>query len=44
MEHYGLEVKDGMLIAKNKEDIEDQESYWDDRSLVSKILLNSQYG
>lgn len=44
MEHYDLEIKDGMLIAKNKEDIEDQESYWDDRSLVSKILLNQQYG
>ena len=44
MEHYGLEIKDGMLIAKNKEDIEDQESYWDDQSLVKKIGLNQIFG
>jgi len=44
MEYYDLEVKDGMLIAKNKEDIEDQESYWDDQSLVKKIGLNSIFG
>lgn len=44
MVHYGLEVKDGVLIAKNKEDIEDRESYWDDQSLVKKIGLNSIFG
>lgn len=44
MKEYNLTIKDGRLYASDMKDAEYQESFWDQRQYVIKILLNSLYG
>lgn len=43
MQRYGLEIKDGKIVASTDK-VKEFTEYWDKRQLVRKILLNSAYG
>lgn len=44
MDHFNLTIKDGKIIGRDIDEMEEQETYWEDRSLTRKIGLNSIYG
>jgi hypothetical protein len=37
----GLEIKDGKIRARSKDQVKEAIAFWDKRQLVRKILLNS---
>lgn len=44
MEENNLQIVDGKIVAKDKDQLKEAVMYWDKRQLVKKIVLNSLYG